>query len=50
MFEEPQSVGGDGPAEPGGGGGRLGDHGRGLGVGKTEGTVVGERFDTETET
>ena len=46
MFQQPQPVGGDGPAQPDGRGWRLGDHGRRLAVRQTEGTVLGERFDT----
>ena len=46
VLQQPQSVGGDGPAQPGWSGRWLRDHhGRRLAVGKTEGTVVGEGFD-----
>ena len=50
VLQQPQSVGGDGAAQPGRGGRGLRDHhGRRLGVGQTEGTVVGERFNAGSE-
>ena len=48
VFQQPQSGGGDGAAQPGGSGRGL-HHGGRLSVGQTEGTVVGERFDAAIE-
>ena len=46
VFQQPQSGGGDGAAQPGRAGRRLRDHPWGrLAVWQAEGTVVGERFD-----
>ena len=50
VLQQPQSVGGDGAAQPGRGGRGLRDHdGRRLAVRQTEGTVVGERFNAGSE-
>ena len=50
VLQQPQSVGGDGAAQPGGGGRGLRDHHRRrLTLRQAEGTVVGERFNAGSE-